>query len=82
MAMNSRTTQPTLCAREVVTGPRLMGEKPTSPGNLGVNGWVVIKVVIAPNTAFPTKVGSSLAPGYSPLQVQRLAAAQGYDCLP
>ena len=59
-----------------MTGPRLMGEKPTSLGNLGVNGWVVIRVVIAPDTAFPMKVGSSLAPGYSPLQGQELVAAR------
>ena len=57
-----------------MTGPRLMGEKPTSPGNLGVNGWVAIKVVIVPNTAFPMKVGSLLAQGYSLLRVQQRAA--------
>ena len=72
-----------LCAREVVIGPRLMGEKPTSPGNLGVNGWVVIRVVIVPDTAFPMKVGSFLAPGYSLLQGQELVAAhRGYNSLP
>ena len=72
-----------LCAREVVIGPRLMGEKPTSPGNLGVNGWVVIRAVIVPDTAFPMKVGSFLAPGYSLLQGQELVAAQrGYNSLP
>ena len=35
-----------LCARKVVAGPRLMGEKSVSPGKLGVYGWVVIRVVI------------------------------------
>ena len=52
-----------LCARKVVTGPSLSGEKSTSPGKLGTNGWVVIMMVIAPDTAFPMKVSRFLAPG-------------------
>ena len=51
-----------------------MGEKLTSPGNLGVNGWVVIRVAIAPGTTFPMKVSSFLVPGYSLLQDQELVA--------
>ena len=69
-ASESASTKPnhliSLCARKVVTGPRLMGEKPTSPAKMGVYWWVVITVVILPDTAFPRKVGGSdsLAPGY------------------
>ena len=51
-----------------------MGKKPTSPDNLGVNRWVVIRVVIIPDTTFPMKVSSFLAPGYSLLQDQELVA--------
>ena len=60
----------------MVTGLRLMGEKLTSPGNLGVNGWVVIRVVTTLDTTFPMKVGSLLVPRYSPLQGQELVAVR------
>ena len=45
-----------------MTGPRMIGEKPTSPAKMGVYWWVVIVVVIDLNTAFPRQGGRRLPP--------------------
>ena len=67
-----------LCARKVVTGPSLMGEKSTSPAKLGTNGWVVIRVVIFLDTAFIKKLGGFLAPCSWP----GAGDLPGHICLP
>ena len=45
-----------------MTGPRMIGEKPTSPAKMGVYWWAVIVVVINLNTAFPRQGGRRLPP--------------------
>ena len=54
----------------MVTGPSLMGEKPTSPEKWGVYWWVVITVVIVLDTAFPRKTSRLVAAGCGALRVE------------